>query len=129
MRRGMRLPAMVFQMVKGQPSRQPLQLNDFFCSSTGRPQMGQAPSESVEFFEELVSPSPGCRALTGFRGLRLVAGFLKAGASSPDAGLARRPDLLLVGEAARLPRDVPLPRLPDAPPPAYRDGPATGFAI
>ena len=40
----MRLPEIVFQIVKPQPSRQWLQLNDFGCSTTCAPHSGQGPS-------------------------------------------------------------------------------------
>ena len=38
------LPAIVRQIANAQPSRQLLQLNDFFCSTTGAPQRGQSPN-------------------------------------------------------------------------------------
>ena len=44
-----RLPEMVFQIVKLQPSRQRLQLNDFFCSTTFAPQSGQGPDRLGSF--------------------------------------------------------------------------------
>ncbi len=39
----MRFPAIVFQIVNGQPSRHWLHPNDFFCSTTSAPQSGQSP--------------------------------------------------------------------------------------
>jgi hypothetical protein len=44
-----RLPDIVFQIVKLQPSRQRLQLNDFFCSTTCDPQSGHGPRPVADF--------------------------------------------------------------------------------
>ncbi len=47
-----RLPDIVFQIANPQPSRQRLQLNDFFCSTTCAPQSGHGP-RSVEVFSSI----------------------------------------------------------------------------
>ena len=52
-----RLADIVFQIVKPQPSRQRLQLNDFFCSTTSAPQSGHAPS-FVELFSSIRGIEP-----------------------------------------------------------------------
>ena len=62
-----RLPDIVFQIVKLQPSRQRLQLNDFFCSTTCDPQSGHGP-RSVEVFSSVGRIEPF--ATDGFRAER-----------------------------------------------------------
>lgn len=91
------------QIVNAHPSRQPLQLNDFVCSTTGRPHNGQAPNELT----------PGERdpevASVGGRRAYLATIFSSVSLASRMADFSPV-DLSCVGEAALLPDPVRLRR-------------------
>ena len=64
----MRLPEIDFQIVRTQPSRQRLQLNDFGCSITCAPQSGHRPSSVDGFFVSArLEPSAACDVRDEFR--------------------------------------------------------------